>query len=149
MYYLTAFANPRGKLESMVSMENVDEVAEQLRAHAEGVAEAIPMNSDDVHLYVCTHGARDCRCGDTGGAVAQAIRHELRRRRDANPSDPSTHIKLAEVAHVGGHKYALVAFILPNADHSRTILDTQQTSSCIRTENGMSLRLLASLYTHV
>ena len=119
-YYLTAFAHPRGKPEAMVSTQNVDQVAEQLRVHAEAadgsVSGGISPNSEDVHLYVCTHGARDCRCGDTGGAVARTIRDELRKRREADPSDPSTRVKLAEVAHVGGHKYALVAFILPRAE---------------------------------
>lgn len=113
-YHLTAFAYPRGKLEATVSMDNIEEVGEKLRVHAEGVSGATPSNSDDVHLYVCTHGALDCRCGDIGGAVAQAIRDELRKRIAADPSDPSTCIKLAEVAHVGGHKYAHVTSILPS-----------------------------------
>jgi len=82
----------------MVSTENVDQVAEQSRVHAEAaegsVSGAMPPNSDDVHLYVCTHGVRDCRCGDTGGAVGRAIRDELRRRREADPSDLSTRVKL-------------------------------------------------------
>jgi hypothetical protein len=138
-YHLTAFTNPGGKLEAMLSMENVDEVGERLRVHpeaSEGVSGVAPENFNDVHLYVCTHGSRDCRCGDTGGAVAQAIRDELRKRRDFDPSDPSTRIKLAEVAHVGGHKYALVASSY-SSKHSCTMLDTQQTFLCIRTENGM------------
>jgi hypothetical protein len=113
-YHLTAFAHPRGKLEATVSMDNIEEVEEQLRMHAEGVSGATSSNSNDVHLYVCTHGARDCRCGDTGGAVAQAVRDELRKRKDADPSDPSTCIKLAEVAHVGGHKYAHIASSSPS-----------------------------------
>ncbi|KAG1758768.1 Sucrase/ferredoxin-like-domain-containing protein [Suillus occidentalis] len=115
-YHLTAFAHPRGKLEATVSMDNIDEVGERLRAHAEGVSGVTSSNSDDVHLYVCTHGARDCRCGDTGGAVAQAIRDELRKRRDSDPSDPSTCIKLAEVAHVGGHKYAANLLVYPHGE---------------------------------
>ena len=82
---------------------NVDQVAEQSRVHAEAaegsVSRAMPLNSDDVHLNVCTHGVHDCRCGDTGGAVGRAIRDELRRRKEADPSDPSTRVKLAEVAH--------------------------------------------------
>jgi hypothetical protein len=150
-YRLTAFANPQGKLEAVVSMENIDEVEKQLRVHAEAAesaTEAIPANTNDVHLYVCTHGSRDCRCGDTGGAVAQAIRDELRKRRDFNPSDPSTRIRLAEVAHVGGHKYALDA-CSSKPHHSCTILDTQQTSSYTRTENGMSCRLFLMLFTRV
>ncbi|KAG1724485.1 hypothetical protein EDB19DRAFT_312396 [Suillus lakei] len=87
-YHLTAFAHPRGKLEARVSLDNIEEVDEQLRVHAESVSGTTSLNSDDVHLYVCTHGTRDCRCGDTGGAVAHAIRDELRKRRDADPSDP-------------------------------------------------------------
>ncbi|KAG2057902.1 hypothetical protein BDR06DRAFT_950959 [Suillus hirtellus] len=115
-YHLTAFAYPRGKLEATVSMDNIEEVGEKLRVHAEGVSGATPSNSNDVHLYVCTHGARDCRCGDIGGAVARAIRDELRKRIDADPSDPSTRIKLAEVAHVGGHKYAANLLVYPHGE---------------------------------
>ena len=48
--------------------------------------------------------ARDCRCGDTSGAVARAVRAEIERRQRDHASDLSARIKLAEVAHVGGHK---------------------------------------------
>ncbi|KAG8221499.1 hypothetical protein J3R82DRAFT_1713 [Butyriboletus roseoflavus] len=106
-YHLTAFSSARGKLEiEGVSLANVEDVGKALRAHVEPPASDTPSKSpsNDIHLYVCTHGARDCRCGDTGGAVARAIRAELDRRRQRRASDPSTRIKLAEVAHVGGHK---------------------------------------------
>ena len=106
-YYLTAFSNARGKLEiDRVSLANVEDVGKALRAHVEPRASDMLSTSlsDDIHLYVCTHGARDCRCGDTGGAVARAIRAELDRRQQRRAFDPSTRIKLAEVAHVGGHK---------------------------------------------
>ena len=89
-----------------MSLANAEDVGRALRAHVEPLAaDALSVKlSDDIHLYVCTHGARDCRCGDTGGAVARAIRAELNRRQQRNASDPSTRVKLAEVAHVGGHK---------------------------------------------
>lgn len=106
-YHLTAFSSARGKLEiEAVSLVNVEDVGNVLRAHVEPRTSGAPSTplSDDVHLYICTHGARDCRCGDTGGAVARAIRAELDRRRQCQPSDPSIRIKLAEVGHVGGHK---------------------------------------------
>ena len=106
-YHLTAFSSARGKLEiEAVSLANVEDVGNALRVHVEpptpGASSTSP--SDDLHLYVCTHGARDCRCGSTGGAVACTIRAELYRRRQRHPSDASTRIKLAEVGHVGGHK---------------------------------------------
>jgi hypothetical protein len=106
-YRLTAFSNARGKLEiDAVSLANVDDVGEALRAHAEPPASSHSQTSpsDDIHLYVCTHGARDCRCGDIGGAVVRAIRDELDKRRQRRATDPSTRIKVAEVAHVGGHQ---------------------------------------------
>lgn len=89
-----------------MSLANVEDVGKALRAHVEPRASDMLSTSlsDDIHLYVCTHGARDCRCGDTGGAVARAIRAELDRRQQRRAFDPSTRIKLAEVAHVGGHK---------------------------------------------
>ena len=52
-----------------------------------------------LHLYVCTHGSRDCRCGEGGGAVARALRGELAKR-GLGEKD----VVLGEVAHVGGHK---------------------------------------------
>lgn len=106
-YHLTAFSSARGKLEiEAVSLANVEDVGKALHAHVEPCTSdaSLTSPSDDIHLYICTHGARDCRCGDTGGAVARAIRAELGRRQQRQASDPSTRIKLAEVAHVGGHK---------------------------------------------
>ncbi|KAI0628520.1 hypothetical protein C8Q77DRAFT_1035683, partial [Trametes polyzona] len=52
-----------------------------------------------LHLYVCTHGARDCRCGEGGGEVRRALRRELAKR-GLGAED----VVLGEVAHVGGHK---------------------------------------------
>ncbi|KAI6121117.1 Sucraseferredoxin-like protein [Pisolithus sp. B1] len=118
-YYLTAFSHARGKIEvPVVSMKNVVEVGSKLREHTEsrppGGMEA-PV-SDDIHLYVCTHMARDCRCGNTGSAVASALRTELRRRRDLDHRDPSTRVQLAETAHVGGHKYAGNVLVYPHGE---------------------------------
>ncbi|KZO90792.1 hypothetical protein CALVIDRAFT_467097, partial [Calocera viscosa TUFC12733] len=55
--------------------------------------------SQETHLYVCTHAARDCRCGETGGAVFRALLAEVagRKRED---------VKVREISHVGGHVWA-------------------------------------------
>ncbi|KIJ16220.1 hypothetical protein PAXINDRAFT_132838, partial [Paxillus involutus ATCC 200175] len=121
LFYLTAFSSTRGKLEiPETSLANVEEVGRLLKEHVEpplakGSPEATS-SSDNIHLYVCTHGARDCRCGDKGGAVARAIRNELHRRTQINPSDPSSRIKLAEVAHVGGHQHAANVLVYPHGE---------------------------------
>lgn len=105
-YYSTAFSTTRGRLEiPEVSIHNVDEVGEQLRNHIEGPSSSIQNKPDsDVHLYVCTHGARDCRCGNMGGMVVNALRKEVEKRNRENPLGPSRRLKVAEVGHVGGHK---------------------------------------------
>ncbi|KAH0828703.1 Sucrase/ferredoxin-like-domain-containing protein [Lanmaoa asiatica] len=118
-YHLTAFSSAQGKLEiEAVSLANVEAVGGALRAHVEPRTCDAPsaIHSDEIHLYVCTHGARDCRCGDTGGTVARTIRAELDRRQRRHVSDPSKRIKLAEVAHVGGHKYAANVLVYPHGE---------------------------------
>ena len=61
-----------------------------------------PVEHGDVvrplYIYVCTHAARDCRCGDVGGLVAEAFRKEIDRRRLTSV------VKLGETGHVGGHQ---------------------------------------------
>ncbi|KAI6008623.1 Sucrase/ferredoxin-like-domain-containing protein [Pisolithus marmoratus] len=118
-YYLMAFSNARGKVEvPVVSMKNIAEVGSKLREHTEsllpGSAE-VPV-SDDIHVYVCTHMARDCRCGDIGSAVARTFREELQRRRNLGHQDRSTRVRLAETAHVGGHKYAGNVLVYPHGE---------------------------------
>ncbi|KAG8712005.1 hypothetical protein FRC08_015158 [Ceratobasidium sp. 394] len=60
-----------------------------------------------IDLYVCTHGARDCRCGDIGGEIVQVLRD-----RSAGRSD----IRVFEIGHVGGHKWAGNIIVLPLGD---------------------------------
>ncbi|OCH88019.1 hypothetical protein OBBRIDRAFT_735238 [Obba rivulosa] len=80
-YSATAFS-ACGRIElPEVSTANLDDVAETLQTHADtnspSPAHAEERDSRTLHLYVCTHGARDCRCGDTGGAVYEALRSEV------------------------------------------------------------------------
>lgn len=107
-YVATVFAAGRGRLDlPRVELANLDEVEVAIRAHAlEGkLLSTEDAQGDEVHIYVCTHGARDCRCGQTGGAVVSALREELRKRQSWPPGDIlSSRIKIGEVGHVGGHK---------------------------------------------
>ncbi|KAG5653223.1 hypothetical protein H0H81_001700 [Sphagnurus paluster] len=98
----TAFSALGGRLEfPEITLDNVDEVAETLKRHADG---PIVSASEEIHLYVCTHGARDCRCGDMGGAVFKALQDEVKRLVDVDPSGAASRVRLGEVAHVGGHQ---------------------------------------------
>lgn len=58
--------------------------------------------SRKVHFYVCTHGSRDCRCGDVGGNVVDALKEELGQLPEASKTGISG---VSEVAHIGGHVY--------------------------------------------
>lgn len=47
-------------------------------------------------ILVCTHGSRDCRCSNLGGALVQTLRSEISKR--------NLEVNVREIAHVGGHK---------------------------------------------
>lgn len=75
------------------SIDMVNQVKRDLEADS-----ASPDKTHGVEVLVCTHGSRDCRCSDRGGALVSALRDELAKR------GLEGRIKVSEVAHVGGHK---------------------------------------------
>ncbi|KAJ7176772.1 Sucrase/ferredoxin-like-domain-containing protein [Mycena filopes] len=117
---VTAFSALGGHIHfPTLSLANVDEVAEKLRRHATDPLASPNTAADlkqEVHIYVCTHGARDCRCGDMGGAVFRALRDELDRRVLADPTDPAKSVVLGEVGHVGGHTFAANILVFPHGE---------------------------------
>jgi len=99
----TVFSHLGGKLEIPdVTMENIDKIEGLIRQHLEGPV--TKSTSEDMHIYVCTHGARDCRCGDRGVQVYKALLEATKAEQMANPTGPANRIKIGEVGHVGGHK---------------------------------------------
>ncbi|KAI0049978.1 hypothetical protein FA95DRAFT_1488198 [Auriscalpium vulgare] len=100
-----------------VSDDNIDEVSRLVRARVRAQKVREPNLEDNaVYLYVCTHGARDCRCGEEGTRVADALREEIARRRSADPSGPYGSFVVGEVGHVGGHQYAANLLVFPRGD---------------------------------
>ncbi|GMK56746.1 hypothetical protein CspeluHIS016_0305860 [Cutaneotrichosporon spelunceum] len=61
-------------------------------------------------VLVCTHGARDCRCADYGSPLVTALRDVESVR--VGPGG----VVIREIAHVGGHKWAANALLLPSLD---------------------------------
>jgi hypothetical protein len=96
----TVFSSRGGRMEiPRITLEGINDVEARVKAHIE--KEAIEDGTDQqVNLYICTHGARDCRCGVHGGEFARALREETERR------NLQHQVKICEVGHVGGHKYA-------------------------------------------
>ncbi|KAJ7097637.1 Sucrase/ferredoxin-like-domain-containing protein [Mycena epipterygia] len=115
---VTAFSALGGRFHfPNLSLSNVDEVAENLKQHATTPPAASADSPEaEVHIYVCTHGARDCRCGNTGGKVFQALREEVDRRILADPNGPAKSVVLGEVGHVGGHQFAANVLIFPQGE---------------------------------
>lgn len=114
----TVFSRLGGKLEIPdISFENIDQVERTIQAHLEGP----PMSTkgtqpdNDMHIYVCTHGLRDCRCGERGKQVYSALVEAVNDVRRREPSGLANNIKIGEVGHVGGHK--LSSFLIPT-NHS-------------------------------
>ncbi len=103
-YSLLTFAHGRAGLQiPSVTMDNLDEVCSRLYDYMERPPTGV-VDSDDLYLYVCTHGARDCRCGEWGGKVADALRNEVHQRKEMEPTGKYSRVVVGEVGHVGGHQ---------------------------------------------
>ncbi|KAF8235219.1 hypothetical protein L208DRAFT_1392745 [Tricholoma matsutake] len=111
----TAFSALGGRLEiPEITLENLDEVGEKLRRHAEGTL--VESVAEELHLYVCTHGARDCRCGTIGRDVVKVLREEVNERMKRDPDGLVKRIQIGEIGHVGGHQYAANLLIFPHGE---------------------------------
>ena len=96
VYSATAFSKGANVIElDGLSLSNVQEAVQRIISPKSTSTAAQPL-----YIYVCTHAARDCRCGDTGGLVAEAFRKEIDRRKLTSV------VKLGETGHVGGHKFS-------------------------------------------
>ncbi|KAG8772145.1 hypothetical protein FRC15_002945 [Serendipita sp. 397] len=63
-----------------------------------------------IWVMVCTHGSRDCRCGEHGTAVYGAFIKEISSRKLWH------RFNVCEVSHVGGHAYAANVLVYPYGD---------------------------------
>ena len=103
VYSATAFSKAGSVIElEGLSLSTVREAVQQITDQspmAQPIGAVRPL-----HIYVCTHAARDCRCGDTGGLVAAAFRKEIDQR------GLTSVVKLGETGHVGGHKLRISPF---------------------------------------
>ena len=136
-----------------VRLGNVEEVERGVRAALATPEEDAYEGRRKVYLYVCTHGARDCRCGEGGGAVARALRAEVVRR-GLGAED----VVVGEIAHVGGHKCVSAVPFAMARSLVRTMtlttfsflffrsfcrVGTPRTSSCTPQATGTSVPPLA------
>ncbi|KAJ3089453.1 hypothetical protein HK102_006384 [Quaeritorhiza haematococci] len=74
-------------------------------ARAWNAIEKLPVT--ETHVLVCTHGERDCRCGDHGSAFYEALKSELQER------GLEEMVKVCRTSHIGGHKFAGNAIVYP------------------------------------
>lgn len=78
--------------------------------------------TEEAHIYICTHGSRDCRCGVAGNelllSLQAAVRnHALTTLQQSSPgSPPPKRVRIFPISHIGGHKYAANALVYPHGD---------------------------------
>jgi hypothetical protein len=101
VYSATSFSKDGHVFElEGLALSNIREVVQRITTpYPTGPSRAVVW---PLFIYVCTHAARDCRCGDAGSSVAEAFRKEIERRQ------LDSIVELWETGHVGGHK--LVTF---------------------------------------
>ncbi|KAM6497652.1 Sucrase/ferredoxin-like domain containing protein [Amanita muscaria] len=124
-YSATVFSK-NGRLEiPQVTLSNMEQVEDRIRQFAiedssssESVANSgIGHEPDEVHMLICTHMARDCRCGVRGGAFARTVHEQIvQRGLFLGDGEKKVRLKLGEVGHVGGHQYAPNVLIYPFGD---------------------------------
>jgi len=71
-----------------------------------------------VHLYICTHAAVDCRCGEKGPLLVEELRRAaiLLKEKGALKDSYWQDVRIMETGHVGGHKYAANMLVYPHGD---------------------------------
>jgi len=115
-YSLVAFARDRTRLEiPSVSVDNLEDTCAQLNDYMMRPTRGAD-DPDGLYLYVCTHGARDCRCGEWGSKVADALREEILKRKESERTSKYSRIVIGEVGHVGGHQHAANVIVFPRGE---------------------------------
>lgn len=71
-----------------------------------------PLGYDHL-ILVCTHKSRDKRCGRIGPEVLKSFAEEVEKREDAGTLTKRVAVRAS--SHTGGHKYAGVAVVYPQA----------------------------------
>ena len=95
--FATAYLKAR-TLHPMHAGLSAEQKAKLLRDEA--AASKLPPAQDIIHpvILICGHGGRDSRCGILGPIMHSSFTRELARR--------GIHAEVAQISHIGGHKYA-------------------------------------------
>lgn len=96
-----------GSLEMAVRSWTSDIQALHISKELQGIIPDQDLNPHPIDIFICTHGQRDCRCGETGTAFADALRAEVRKWQEAVKETESSAlipIRIGELAHVGRHE---------------------------------------------
>lgn len=111
---------PPGKTATVgpISLKTLDEGKPFHEKIFDALEEAKPQTArrkatDETHIYVCTHGTRDCRCGVAGVEVLDALQRTFAKENAQGKLKPT---KIFGVSHVGGHKWAANALVYPHGD---------------------------------
>lgn len=89
-----------------ITVDKVERLAEALlKQFEEGLPfDVQPMPGGD-HIFVCTHGNRDERCGVWGPLLYTALEREIK------VQDAIAHVH--QTSHIGGHRFAATCIIYP------------------------------------
>ncbi|KAF9175070.1 hypothetical protein BGX21_009323 [Mortierella sp. AD011] len=104
----------RPTLEKLISETgSADEESNSVRTElvpGSGEVVTIELVQEPSAVLVCTHGSRDCRCGDQGGEFYRILKDMVQATGLTNS------IKIYEVSHIGGHKWAPNTIMYPSGD---------------------------------
>ncbi|KAI8918431.1 Sucrase/ferredoxin-like-domain-containing protein [Powellomyces hirtus] len=93
-----------------VSTSDFAVLSQQLTSTAAHSAIKSHVDRHRIHVLVCVHGERDCRCGDRGRPLYEALKQEVKNR------GLEARVNVLGVSHIGGHKHAGNAIVYPSGD---------------------------------
>ncbi|KAF9975430.1 hypothetical protein BGZ73_000935 [Actinomortierella ambigua] len=109
-------AHPVGTLRPFLESKLEGQTAPTARTAVQ-LVDGVPESEVEVELVpersailVCTHGARDCRCGDRGGELQRILKDMVEQ------TGLSSAVKVYGVSHIGGHKHAPNTIMYPSGD---------------------------------
>jgi hypothetical protein len=105
---ITSYRRPAGEwfagYERAEVQVDVDDVVPTLRAIGE---RPHARDADVLDVLVCTHGTRDVCCGSLGTTFAARLEQ-------LDLGGPSTTVRVWRTSHLGGHRFAPTALVLPD-----------------------------------
>eukprot|EP01122_Echinamoeba_exundans_P011214 TRINITY_DN4383_c0_g1_i2.p1 TRINITY_DN4383_c0_g1~~TRINITY_DN4383_c0_g1_i2.p1 ORF type:complete len:169 (+),score=33.58 TRINITY_DN4383_c0_g1_i2:358-864(+) len=97
----------QGVKVSAITLDNISDFIAYLKTGTANNGLKVEKLSHATHIFICSHQARDKRCGHCGPRLLDDFEEKIKSR------GMSDKIKMGKTSHVGGHEYAGNVLVFP------------------------------------